>query len=116
MSEYDMATVHAAAHFIWYNNTYVKSWANNLPDVVKYITEFINDSACAASYSLKNLIKENKDTDRWYYGLGTGGFYVTWTILDQTDEIVTIEAEILVDPSVSWPWPRGTVNKIVNTI
>jgi hypothetical protein len=116
---YSLAGLHEAARFIWENNPSVTKWPSNpesVFDVMKNIQEMMRKSAKQNA----DLIRKEKElkielNEDWVSFTGTGGYYLSYELIDSTDEEINIGAIILVDPSVGSPNP-GYVTEFVDTI
>jgi hypothetical protein len=116
---YPLAALHEAAAFIWEKNTSVTKWPSepqNVFDVMKSIQEMIRRGAMN---NAKVIIKEKQLKvelpDEWHSFTGTGGYYISYELVDSDDEEITIGATILVDPAVSCPNP-GYVTEFIDEI
>ncbi len=116
---YPLAALHEASKFIWENNTSVTNWPSkpkNVFDVMKNIQETIRRGALSnAKVILKEKQLKVELNDEWSGFIGTGGYYISFELVDSDDTEITIGAAILVDPSVSNPNP-GFVTEFVDDI
>lgn len=116
---YSLASLHEASRFIWENNPSVRKWPSNpesVFDVMDGIQELMRKSAMKNAdviFKEKELkVELNED---WVSFTGTGGYYISYELIDSSDEEITIGATILVDPAVGSPNP-GYVTELLDEI
>ena len=114
---YNLASLHAAAAYVWDNNPAVKQWPS-APLSVHDVMDLIHaDLVKYARQNARTVIKERETkvstVDEWITHTGTGGYYIMYDLYSAVDdEIVVIGANVLVDPGVGTSAPRYTTEGI----
>ena len=116
---YNLAQLHETAKFIWEKNLLVTKWPSAPKSVIDVMTEIQELMRKSVMLNAKTIIKEKKlgknfDSE-WINFEGTGGFYIIYALQEETDDIITIEVDILVDAAVSHPCP-GYVLEFVGEV
>ena len=102
--EYSITSLHEVGKFIWENNPSVHHWTSapkSEDDVIYVIRENIKKHALNNAHLIIEEGDGNLYTDyKWRDWIGTGGYYLLFTLEHQTDDEITIQVDILFDPAV----------------
>ena len=106
---YSLASLHEASRFIWEHNESIPKW----PDTPKSAFDVMNqirDMMVKGALKNAEIVRKEKTLsvkieDEWVTFTGTGGYYVIYDLIDDTDNVIQIGIDILVDPSISHPNP-----------
>lgn len=116
---YPLAGLHEASRYIWENNPSVRNWPSkpeSVFDVMKGIQEMMRSAAIKnATLILKEKRLNVELNEEWVSFTGTGGYYLSYELINSDDEEITLGATILVDPAVGNPEP-GYVTELVDEI
>lgn len=101
---YCQTQVEEAAKFIWENNKSVKKWPSAPKDVFD-IYDIIIDYMKRDSRKNFDVILQERKTgenldDRWTRYSGTGGFFIIYDLIEESDTVIRIDADVLVDPCI----------------
>lgn len=108
---YNLASLHAAAAFIWDNNPSVRKWPSAPTSELDVLELIHSDMVRYASQNARTILSERTtgvDTSgQWVTHTGTGGYYLLFSLLsDEDSEDIAIGIDILVDAGVTGPASR----------
>jgi hypothetical protein len=116
---YPLAALHEASRFIWETNPYVLNWPTTPTSVFDVMSSIKSMMEKGAMDNARLIVKErflkiNLDNE-WIDYTGTGGYYIIYSLRDENETTITIDADILVDPAVGNP-DKGYITEYVDEI
>ena len=113
---YNVASLHEAARYIWDNNPSVEKWPAAPKSAIDVMKQIKDDMFRYAKYNAQLILKEKRLgtdlTNEWATFSGTGGYYLLFTLEEDTEELILIGVDILVDPAVGNPVSRYLMSDI----
>lgn len=107
---YNVASLHEAARYIWDNNPSVEKWSSAPKSAIDVMKQIKDDMFRYAKYNAQIILKEKRLgvnlSNEWKTFTGTGGYYLLFALEEDTEELILISIDILVDPAVGHPVPR----------
>lgn len=120
---YNLASLHAAAAFIWENNPYVTKWPSAPRSASEVMSLIHEDMVRHASKNAASVLEERNTKvstlDKWISHTGTGGYYLMFELQSEDDDSIVIAVDVLVDPGVGSPVPRyksEVIDELVTTV
>ena len=97
-------SLHRAAEYIWNNNPVVTVWPSK-PKSVKDVVRDIRETMITTALKNADVVKQERQLgvkfdEQWCGYIGTGGYYLSFSLEDYGNNDINIHIDILVDMSI----------------